>query len=165
MNTYKIRRATLNDLPTIIRLVEASRQIMRDNSNLTQWKQGYPSETIIKTDIDDNSCYLITDNEKAVGSFALKPGPDPTYSIIYDGKWLDNTQNYYVIHRITSLPDAHGVFSTLINYSLSISQNIRIDTHKDNTIMRRLLDKYGFTYCGIIHVNDGSERMAYQRKG
>lgn len=165
MNTYKIRRATLNDLPTIIRLVEASRHIMRDNGNLTQWKPGYPSETIIKTDIDDNSCYLITDNEKAVGSFALKPGPDLTYSIIYDGKWLDNTQNYYVIHRITSLPDAHGVFSTLINYSLSVSTNIRIDTHKDNTIMRRLLDKYGFTYCGIIHVNDGSERMAYQRKG
>jgi hypothetical protein len=165
MNDYKIRKATTDDLPTIMRLIDASREIMRSNGNLTQWPVGYPAAATVKADIDDGTCYLITDNEKAIGSFALKPGPDPTYSIIYNGEWLDNTQDYYVIHRITSLPEAHGIFDTLINYSFSVCPNIRIDTHEDNTIMRKLLDKYGFTYCGIIHISNGSERVAYQRKG
>lgn len=165
MNKYKIRKATVNDLPTIMNLIEISRQTMQNNGNLTQWKQGYPSESTIKADLDDQTCYLITENEKAMGSFVLKPGPDPTYSIIYDGKWIDDTQNYYVIHRITSLPESHGIFCTLLKYCLSVSSNIRIDTHKDNLIMRKLLTKYGFTYCGIIHISDGSERMAYQKKG
>ena len=131
MNDYKIRKATTDDLPTIMTLIDASREIMRSNGNLTQWPVGYPAAATVKADIDDGTCYLITDNEKAIGSFALKPGPDPTYSIIYNGEWLDNTQDYYVIHRITSLPEAHGIFDTLINYSFSVCPNIRIDTHED----------------------------------
>lgn len=82
MNDYKIRKATTDDLPTIMTLIDASREIMRSNGNLTQWPVGYPAAATVKADIDDGTCYLITDNEKAIGSFALKPSPDPTYSII-----------------------------------------------------------------------------------
>lgn len=40
--------------------------------------------------------------------------------------------------------------------------NLRADTHRNNRTMRHLLEKSGFRYCGIIHVADGSERLAYQ---
>ena len=40
--------------------------------------------------------------------------------------------------------------------------NIRIDTHKDNAIMRHCLESYGFRYCGIIYLENGDERLAYQ---
>ena len=33
----------------------------------------------------------------------------------------------------------------------------------DNKIMQHLLEKNGFTRCGIIHVADGSPRFAYQK--
>ena len=75
MNDYKIRKATTDDLPTIMTLIDASREIMRSNGNLTQWPVGYPAAATVKADIDDGTCYLITDNEKAVGSFALKLVP------------------------------------------------------------------------------------------
>ena len=33
--------------------------------------------------------------------------------------------------------------------------NIKIDTHKDNISMQKLLEKNGFKYCGIIYLEDG----------
>jgi hypothetical protein len=29
--------------------------------------------------------------------------------------------------------------------------------------MQHILQSYGFTYCGIIYLADGSERLAYQK--
>ena len=40
---------------------------------------------------------------------------------------------------------------------------LRADTHADNKIMQHLLEKNGFTRCGVIHVADGSPRFAYQK--
>ena len=41
---------------------------------------------------------------------------------------------------------------------------LRIDTHRDNTVMQDLLCKNGFVYCGVIHLaENGEERLAYQR--
>ena len=41
--------------------------------------------------------------------------------------------------------------------------NLKIDTHRDNVVMQNMLKKNGFQSCGIIHVQDGSERLAYQK--
>lgn len=40
--------------------------------------------------------------------------------------------------------------------------NIRIDTHRNNRIMQHCIDRYGFSYCGIIYLESGDERLAYQ---
>ena len=42
-------------------------------------------------------------------------------------------------------------------------RELRADTHADNKIMQHLLEKNGFTKCGIIHVEDGTPRIAYQK--
>lgn len=55
MNDYKIRKATTDDLPTIMTLIDASREIMRSNGNLTQWPVGYPAAATVKADIDDGT--------------------------------------------------------------------------------------------------------------
>jgi RimJ/RimL family protein N-acetyltransferase len=39
-----------------------------------------------------------------------------------------------------------------------------VDTHQDNVVMQRILEKLGFTYCGIIFVANGTPRLAYQKK-
>ena len=45
---------------------------------------------------------------------------------------------------------------------MDVAGNLRIDTHRDNVIMRHVIDLYGFTYCGIIYLLNGDERLAYQ---
>ena len=40
---------------------------------------------------------------------------------------------------------------------------LRIDTHRGNVVMRKMLEKNDFCYCGIIYLENGDERVAYER--
>ena len=51
-----------------------------------------------------------------------------------------------------------------MDYAFSRSDSIKIDTHKDNAVMQHQLEKYGFKRCGIIFLENGEDRIAYQMK-
>ena len=163
MGKIQIQHSTPDDLPTILALIEDGRQIMRSDGNLHQWSGNSPSKELIMHDIEDGYSYLCLEDGKAVGTFAFIPGPDPTYMQIYEGAWLETESPYYVIHRMASTPDSHGIFAAVMDYCFQVTNNIRIDTHRDNHIMQHNLIKHGFQYCGIIYLLNGDERLAYQR--
>lgn len=160
---YTIRHASMADLPVILDLRDQAREIMRSYGNVNQWPEGYPLQEKFENDIEQGHSYVMTDGKGViVGTFALIPGPDVTYKVIYNGQWLDD-EPYYVIHRIASTPDSHGILDALLDYCEALSPNIRIDTHEDNIIMRKGLEKRGYQYCGIIHLLNGDERLAFQK--
>ena len=144
-------------------VMDAAKIIMRQSGNMHQWGESYPSEAVIMADIERNGGFVIEDDGKIVGYFAFLASPEPTYAKIDEGRWLDDEQPYHVVHRIGSYPDAHGIFGSIMDYCFSKAPNIRIDTHRDNTIMQHNIAKHGFTYCGIIYLTNGVERLAYQR--
>ena len=178
-----IRPATAADLPALRPVFEAAKGIMRADGNPTQWAApGFPPDALILRDIERGGGYVISSGEispratlgrddrtvissevekSIVAYFALLPSPEPTYATI-DGAWLTD-EPYGVIHRMASYPDAHGIFSAVIDYAAARYPRLRIDTHRDNRIMRHLIEKHGFTYCGIIWLADGSPRLAYER--
>ena len=158
-----IREARPTDIADIMQVMEAAKKIMRSSGNMRQWGDGYPSEAVISSDMEKHCGYVIEEAGRIVGYFAFLHSPEPTYSKIYNGEWLNDTQSYHVIHRIASYPDVHGVFSSIMDFSFSHDTNIRIDTHKDNRIMQHNIEKHGFTYCGIIYLANGDERLAYQK--
>jgi len=41
--------------------------------------------------------------------------------------------------------------------------SIRVDTHRDNKSMLKMLSNNGYTYCGIIYLETGSERLAFEK--
>lgn len=157
-----VREAKPSDMADIMKVMDAAKKIMRQSGNMHQWGDGYPSEAVIMIDIERSGGFVIEDDGKIVGYFAFLSSPEPTYARIYEGNWLDDEQPYHVIHRIASYPDAHGIFSNIMEFCFSKDSNIRIDTHRDNTIMQHNIAKYGFTYCGIIYLVNGDERLAYQ---
>ena len=160
---YVIRKSNKEDIPIMLELADYARMIMRQSGNLSQWDNGYPSAEVFLHDIQCGCSYLIENNRLGVGTFAFIPSPEPTYAKIYDGHWIDNTSPYYVIHRIASTPTSHGVMKSILDFCFSHTNNIRIDTHRDNIIMQHLLEKHGFSYCGIIYLTNGDERLAYQK--
>ena len=160
---YTIRHASMADLPVILDLRDQAREIMRSYGNVNQWPEGYPLQEKFENDIEQGHSYVMMDGKgEIVGTFAFIPGPDVTYKVIYDGQWLDD-EPYYVIHRIASTPGSHGILDALLDYCEALSPNIRIDTHEDNIIMRKGLEKRGYQYCGIIHLLNGDERLAFQK--
>ena len=136
---------------------------MRASGNMLQWNDGYPSQSVILADMEASNGYVVEEDGAIVAYFALIASPEPTYNAIYGGEWLDDEKPYHVIHRIASTPESHGVFDAIMDYSFSVDGNIRIDTHRDNTIMQHNILKHGFSYCGIIYLLSGDERLAYQK--
>ena len=147
----------------IMEVMQAAKQIMRATGNAHQWGDGYPSEAVISSDMERGGGYVMVEEGRVVAYFALLASPEPTYGRIYEGEWLDDQLPYHVVHRIASYPDVHHVFSDIIGYAFSQDSNIRIDTHRDNHVMQHNIKKHGFTYCGIIFLASGDERLAYQR--
>jgi hypothetical protein len=158
-----IRKAKPSDLSAIMQVMDAAKAIMRASGNMHQWTEGYPSEDVILSDVEKEGGFVVEDGGRIVAYFAFLPSPEPTYAKIYEGEWLDDVLPYHVVHRIASYPDAHNIFSDIMDYCFVADRNIRIDTHRDNTIMQHCISKYGFTACGIIYLANGDERLAYQR--
>ena len=78
-----------------------------------------------------------------------------------DGGWLNN-KPYGASHRIAGNGTVKGVFREALDFSKSRMNNLRIDTHADNRTMQHLIEKSGFQKCGIVYMDDGSPRIAYQ---
>ena len=163
ITNVNIRLATYDDLEEIRNIFLVAKTRMVSDGNLEQWKDiDYPF-CYTKEDIDKGQCYVIeNDNKELVATFVYIVGEDPTYSYI-EGKWLNNNK-YGTIHRIASNNKEKHIFKTVLDYVLSSKIDIRIDTHKDNKRMKHLIEKNGFTYCGIIYVRDGTPRLAYQKE-
>ena len=163
ITNMNIRLATYDDLDEIRNIFLVAKGKMVSDGNLEQWKDiDYPF-CYTKEDIDKGQCYVIeNDNKELVATFVYIVGEDPTYSYI-EGKWLNNNK-YGTIHRIASNNKEEHIFKTVLDYVLSSKIDIRIDTHKDNKRMKHLIEKNGFTYCGIIYVRDGTPRLAYQKE-
>lgn len=160
---WSIRSASMADITAIMQILDCGRQKMRANGNTEQWTDGNPKQSLIEADINNGNSYILEEEGKAVATFAFIEGPDITYNNIYEGEWKENAQPYHVIHRMASVHGVHGVFKHILDYSFGKTDNIRIDTHRQNLIMRNALSKYGFKYCGIIYLLDGAERLAYQQ--
>ena len=158
-----VRPARYDDIPRILEICEEARSIMRADGNMTQWTGGYPSREVFSADIDRSVGYVISDGSTPVGYFAFIPGIDRTYLKIDGGKWLNDTEPYGTIHRLASTVQSRGVAKTCFDWCWSRIQNLRIDTHKDNNVMRHCIEKYGFSYCGIIYLLNGDPRLAFQK--
>ncbi len=157
------RGATRSDLNQIMQIYARARQAMRDSGNPTQWGENFPPQELIEEDIDTNRLFVYLVNGQIMAVFAFILGDDPTYARIEEGSWLNDTLPYGTIHRLASSGKGHGVASKVIEWCLEHCESLRADTHADNQIMQKILEGNGFTKCGIIHVADGTPRIAYQK--
>ena len=158
------RLAKAEDLNEILSIYASARRFMSEAGNPNQWgKVNPPPERTIE-DINTQKLYLAFEDTTILAVFYFDTANDPTYAIIYDGEWL-NDKPYGVIHRIAVSDAARGkgIAGKCFDYAFSKCGNLKIDTHKDNIPMQKALAKHGFVKCGIIHLANGDERIAYQK--
>ncbi len=165
LQSFSIRHTEECDLPEVMQLYADARVFMAEHGNPNQWGPTvWPPEDLIRRDIVQRKSYVCTQEERIVGVFFYDYGADiePTYAVIEDGAWIGRSE-YGVIHRIATAVDTRGVGRYCINWGLEKSGHLRIDTHPDNTVMQSMLEKCGFTKCGIIYVEeDDYPRYAYE---
>lgn len=155
---YEVRRAKENDLNRIREIYAFARAFMAENGNPNQWGKNHPPVEQLQEDIREGNLFVITDEAGIHGVFYFFIGDDPTYGVI-NGAWHSDTP-YGTIHRIAG-DSSGGILATAVTFAKQRIDHIRIDTHEDNKVMQRALPKQGFRRCGIIHIADGSPRIAY----
>ena len=158
-----IQKATMADLSASMDIYASARQFMKETGNATQWGLTKPSEEQIRKDIAEEKCHLCMEGEEYLAVFFFSEEKDPTYSYIEDGAWLDDERPYGVIHRIAVAKRGRGVFGFCEQYCFSRCHNVRIDTHVNNHPMQKALEKAGYTYCGVIYLESGESRIAFQK--
>ena len=162
MGKLTIRASRKEDIDLIMSMYDNSRREMRAGGNHSQWVGGYPSLATVEDDILKGHGFIIEDNGIAIGTFAFIVGRDHTYEKIFYGQWDEDDRPYGTIHRMARASGARGVFKACVDWCRQMIPSLRIDTHADNATMIHLIEKHGFKYKGIILIDDGTERKAYQ---
>lgn len=158
-----IRPATHADIEAAAKIYDDARAFMKESGNPNQWAGEYPNGYDVEIGIESGTSYVCEDNGEVVATFHFeKNADDPTYRSIYDGEW-QNDLPYAVIHRIAVKYHGRGIVDFCFNECFKIQQNIKIDTHRDNIPMQRCLVRCGFLPCGIIYLENGEERLAFQK--
>lgn len=166
-----IRKTTPADLSVLMPIFEEARGTIA-RLGINQWQNGYPNREVIEEDISCGRSYVVEVNGAVCGSFALIDDGEPTYDRIYNGAWLTGDDGEYIaIHRVAVAVASRGtgISTAILEYALHAAQkmnrqSIRIDTHEGNVVMRRMLEKHNLRYCGVIYLENGEPRVAYEKE-
>ena len=158
---YQVRPAQLCDVPEVMAMYDHSRQLMRAMGNTTQWV-GYPTQAQLECDMAADAAMIVEANGRPAGTFALVDGEEPTYAKIVHGRWIDDRHPYATIHRVACTGEVRGVTRAAYAYAKRRYPYLRFDTHESNPVMRHVADREGFVYSGVVFMNDGTERLAYE---
>ena len=165
-----LRRAQLQDLPAIMKIIDDAKELLKKNGS-PQWQNGYPNQETLTQDIAMQTNWVLINDNKVAATATLQLTPEPTYRNITQGQWQQPDEPYATIHRvaISSNYRGQGLSKLLFSNLLTVGQmqgikNFRVDTHRSNKAMQHIAENFNFKKRGIIKVNDQNdpERLAYK---
>ena len=159
---YQVRFAKESDWKRIMELYAGARQFMADHGNPDQWGTNYPTDNMIQEDISQEKLFVIYDEQGIHGVFYFAVEDDPTYGKIYEGDWHTN-EIYGVIHKIAG-DGSGGVLRAAVEFAFRQIPYLRIDTHENNYVMQKALEKQGFLRCGTVQLEDGTLRIGFDKQ-
>lgn len=164
---YLLELAQPKDVAKCYAIIKAAKEFQREQGFI-QWTDDYPNESTIRNDIKTNKGYVITVDNDIAGYMCVDFSGESAYTNI-EGEWNTGLP-YAVIHRMAFSKQYRGkglssIALTLVeNLCLSKKVNgIRVDTDFQNTRMQHILEKGGFSKCGVI-IFQGSGKLAYDKK-
>lgn len=157
-----IRKTEPTDIAEISEIYKNAKKFMIENGNPTQWKDDYPNEESAVADMNAGIGYVCVDEGMVVAVFAFCIGREKNYDKIYEGEWI-NSEPYAYIHRIAVKKHGRGIVDFCFNECFRKYPNLKIDTHENNIPMQKVLLRNGFKQCGKILLENGEERLAYQK--
>ena len=167
-----LRKAKSTELDEIMLIIEDGREFLRQQG-INQWQHGSPSKETIEQDIKEQTSYVYEIDRNIIAT-AMLTNYDRDYEN-YPTLW-SKCDNYLVIHRVATLKNIRNqgigrqFLSAIVEFVKKENIDyIRIDTHKDNKIMRKFLSDFGFVELGEIKLtmknnSDDKERIAYEIK-
>ncbi len=164
----EFRLAREADLPHIMAIVRQA-QAHLGAQGIDQWQDGYPDEATLRRDIALSQGYVLEGEAGIEGIATIVFTGEPCYVRIEQGAWK-TSEPYACIHRVALRADLRGsgASARLMRAAEAVVRahgfpSIRIDTHRQNLGMQKMLAKQGYTCCGVIYLENGAERLALEK--
>ena len=166
------RTATPADMGDILRIVGDARASLKKH-RVDQWQGPYPDEKAFLFDMDRGECFVLLHGQEIAGFFTLSTREEKCYEAITDGKWTAGLP-YCVLHRAAVAAEYRGGGMSAYMMKCVEEQarrfgrrSVRVDTHKKNKAMQRLLRDNGYRYRGNVQVvvepGHDSARQAFEK--
>ncbi|WP_299394207.1 GNAT family N-acetyltransferase [uncultured Gelidibacter sp.] len=159
-----IRKATSSDIENIISITKACAQNMVDKG-IYQWNEYYPNAAAFAKDIHRNELYVLTKENKVIGTIVISTYMDKEYHPIH---WLTPNNNNLYIHRLSVHPDfqGHGYAQKLMDFAEHYGKengyaSIRLDTFSQNDRNQKFYELRGYRRLGSIYFPKQSEHPFY----
>lgn len=157
-----IRKANMNDLGKIMKIIKATVEEMKDYNN-TQWDENYPSDKDFVSDIKKQDLYVDEIDGDVAGFICLNYEEPEEY---VDLNWSSN-KKAMVIHRMAVNPSFRkkGIASKLVDFAEKLAEEnsvsyLKSDTYSINSKMNAFLTKCGFIKIGEMSFL-GKEKSFY----
>lgn len=164
----EFRKAVESDIASIMNIIRQAQEHFKEQG-IDQWQNNYPNLEIILMDIKNRNGYVLLEGDTIIGTASVSFDGEKTYEHIYNGKWISNDE-YVVVHRMAIDPryKRQGLATAIMEKVEEMCldkgvHSIKVDTHEENLAMQKLLKKNKFEYCGIIYLEDGSKRIAFEK--
>ncbi|MGN5881755.1 GNAT family N-acetyltransferase [Staphylococcus simulans] len=144
-----IRTATHNDLNAISDLTEDAKEIMKKDNN-PQWDEHFPLIEHFEEDIQNNSLFVLEENDKIYGYIVIDQNQSKWYDEL---EWPIDRTGGYVIHRLAGSKDYKGAATALFNFAVerALDHDVHVlltDTYAINHRAQNLFKKFGFHKVG-----------------
>ena len=150
----KIRKAEITDLDNIMSMYQSCINGMIKNG-IDQWDSTYPNSQVIVNDINNNTYYII-EQENIIGGLTIDKNQDPTY---LDIKWEDQENKFLSVHRLAVKEKywGKGIGKKLMLFAESLViinklRSIRLDTYSGNPYAMLFYKKLGYKELGSINL-------------
>ncbi|EGS30122.1 acetyltransferase, GNAT family [Peptoniphilus sp. oral taxon 375 str. F0436] len=162
-----MRKGRIQDLEAVEKIYQEAKARMAAGG-LDQWQGAYPSGLDFLKDLEEDQAYVWEDGGQVIAVAACVLGQEKNYEKI-QGAWT-LPGPYVTIHRL-AIGDAgqgrglaNGIFQDIESYFAQKLLLVRIDTHRDNKAMQRILKKRNYHYAGVIQVADGTDRDGFEKE-
>lgn len=148
----------------ILPIIKDAQAYLKSNG-VDQWQDGFPNLETLTQDITSRESFLLYKNDEPVAFEVLSFEREELYHNPLEGS-LKLKGKYATLHRTAVKASARGkgishfMFDFAAKYSKASGIKIlRIDTHKDNKVMQHIIAREGFTYCELVTLLPGVDRM------
>ncbi len=168
-----IKKTENADIEAAMSIIDEAKAYMR-KSGIDQWQRGYPSIETLEEDVKTGDGYLLISNSgEIIGTFCLTFSHQPEYDYIEEGSF--SVGSSAALHRVAikNSEKGRGRAAKIVKFAAEECAKqgrdfLRIDTHKDNLSMQRMLKKNGFSPVGFIYTecirDDIHRRIAFEKR-
>jgi ribosomal protein S18 acetylase RimI-like enzyme len=139
---------------TLIMDVIKDNIIDMESKEIYQWNSHYPEQAIFENDINNETLYLIKNDQECLGIIVFDEQQSPEYKEI---DWFTEGYKVLVIHRlvVNTKYQKQGIARLLLGFAEDIAikkgyTSIRLDAYSGNSRALKLYENRGYIKTGQI---------------